>query len=151
MSKKVTVIVEGREYIVEVGDLSESPIRATVNQRTYNVQVPSAPTAKPAAPAAAAAPKPVPAAPAPTPAAPAILTPASSPGSMKAITAPMPGDILQVEVEKGTNVRAGDVICVLEAMKMKNMIRSPQAGVIASVEVLPGQAVDYGAVLVTFE
>ena len=151
MSKKVTVIVEGREYIVEVGDLSESPIRATVNERTYNVQVPSVPAAKPAAPAATAAPKPVPAAPAPTPAAPAIPTPASSPGSMKAITAPMPGDILQVEVEKGTNVRAGDVICVLEAMKMKNMIRSPQAGVIASVEVLPGQAVDYGAVLVTFE
>ena len=151
MSKKVTVIVEGREYIVEVGDLSESPIRATVNQRTYNVQVPSAPAAKPAAPAADTAPKPVPAAPAPKPAAPAIPTPASSPGSMKAITAPMPGDILQVEVEKGSNVCAGDVICVLEAMKMKNMIRSPQAGVIASVEVLPGQAVDYGAVLVTFK
>ncbi len=151
MSKKVTVIVEGREYIVEVGDLSESPIRATVHQRTYSVQVPSAPAAQQAAPAADSAPKPVPAAPAPKPAAPAIPTPASSPGSMKAITAPMPGDILQVEVEKGSNVCAGDVICVLEAMKMKNMIRSPQAGVIASVEVLPGQAVDYGAVLVTFE
>ena len=40
MSKRVTVIVEGREYIVEVGDLGESPIKATVNQRTYHVEVP---------------------------------------------------------------------------------------------------------------
>ena len=151
MSKKVTVIVEGREYIVEVGDLSESPVRATVNQRTYSVQVPSAPAAKPAAPAAAAAPKPAPAAPTPTPAAPAIPTPASSPGGLNAITAPMPGDILQVEVKAGSAVTAGDVICILEAMKMKNLIRTPRDGVIASVEVAPGQAVDYGAVLVRFE
>ena len=40
MSKRVTVIVEGREYIVEVGDLAESPIKATVNQRTYHVEAP---------------------------------------------------------------------------------------------------------------
>lgn len=151
MSKKVTVIVEGREYVVEVGDLSESPIRATVNQRTYNVQVPATPTEKPASPTPAAAPAPAPSTPVPAKTAPAIPTAPSSSDGLKAITAPMPGDILQVEVKAGTNVCAGDVICVLEAMKMKNMIRSPRAGVIASVDVLPGQAVDYGAVLVTFE
>ena len=146
MTKKVTVIVEGREYVVEVGDLSESPVRATVNQRTYNVQVPAA---KPVAQTPALAP--VPAAPVPAPSAAAIPTPTGSPVGLKAITAPMPGDILQVEVEPGASVCAGDVICVLEAMKMKNMIRSPRAGMIASVDVVPGQAVDYGAVLVTFE
>ncbi len=150
MSKKVTVIVEGKEYIVEVGDLSESPIRATVNQRTYNVQVPAASAAKPVSPTPANEPAPAPATPAPAASAPAIPTATSSAG-LKAITAPMPGDILEVEVKPGTNVCAGDVICVLEAMKMKNMIRSPRAGVIASVDVLPGQAVNYGAVLVTFE
>jgi len=63
----------------------------------------------------------------------------------------MPGDIVAVEVRPGVSVSAGDVICVLEAMKMKNLIRAPRDGVIASVEVSPGQSVDYGAVLVKFE
>lgn len=144
MNRSVTVIVEGKEYIVEVGDLGQRPIQATVNQRTYQVDVPEQ-TAQPAAPS------PVQPAAAPPPAvSPAIPTPAPAVGS-KAISAPMPGDILAVEVQPGSNVCAGDVICVLEAMKMKNMIRSPRAGIIASVDVTPGQAVDYGAVLVTFE
>ena len=65
MSQQVTVIVDGREYVVEVGDLSERPIRATVNQKTYQVQAPgpAAQPAKPAAPVQRTAP---PAAPAPT-------------------------------------------------------------------------------------
>jgi len=147
MTKQVTVIVEGREYRVEVGDLSERPIRATVNQKTYNVQVPEthqAP-ARPAAPAPAA-----PAAAAPALAAPAAPAEApAAPGS--AITAPMPGDIVEVNVSVGDKVQPGDVVCLLEAMKMRNQIRTSRAGVIASVDVGPGQAVDYGAVLVTFE
>jgi len=145
MAKKVTVIVEGREYVVEVGDLSENPIQATVNQRSYNVQVPAAPAGKNAP---AAAPSPVPA---PTPSTPASSSPPPVASGANVISAPMPGDIISVEVKPGTNVSSGEVVCVLEAMKMKNMIRSPRAGVIATVEVTPGQAVDYGAVLVTFE
>lgn len=149
MTKKVTVIVEGREYVVEVGDLSASPVQATVNQRTYNVQVPAAPAAKSTSPAfAQPAPAPTPVS---APAAPASTAPTTSPAGVNAISAPMPGDIIGVEVKPGDSVSTGDVICVLEAMKMKNMIRAPRAGVIASVEVMPGQAVDYGAVLVTFE
>ena len=145
MTRSVTVIVEGKEYIVEVGDLGERPIKATVNQRTYQVEVSDQ---------AAQQPAPGPLQPAATPqpvAAPAIPTPTGAPVGGKMITAPMPGDILAVEVQVGSNVCAGDVICVLEAMKMKNMIRSPRAGIIKSVEVTPGQAVDYGAALVTFE
>jgi biotin carboxyl carrier protein len=141
MSKRVTVIVEGREYVVEVGDLTESPVRATVNQRTYQVEVPRQST-PPATPEQAAA--------APTPAveAPAPRTPAAS-GST--ISAPMPGNIIEVKVKAGDSVQTGDVICVLEAMKMNNMIYADRAGVIASVEAVAGQAVDYGAVLVTFQ
>ena len=67
------------------------------------------------------------------------------------ITAPMPGDILEVRVQPGDAVNPGDVICVLEAMKMKNMIRSANSGRIASVMVRAGQAVEYNAPLVTFE
>jgi biotin carboxyl carrier protein len=141
MSKRVTVIVEGREYVVEVGNLSESPITATVNQRTYQVEVPqqNEETTVQAAPPAAS-----------TPAAEKAISKAPSEAN-SAITAPMPGSILEIKVKAGDRVNPGDVICVLEAMKMKNNIHTNHAGVIASVEVVARQDVDYGTVLVTFE
>jgi biotin carboxyl carrier protein len=133
VTKKVTVIVEGCKYIVEVGDLEERPIKATINQRTYLVQVPAqAETAN-------------------------VVTDEIASAASKqdidrlTITAPMPGDILEVKVKPGDAVHPGDIICVVEAMKMRNMIRTARNGVIASVEVVAGQAVDYGAILVTFE
>jgi biotin carboxyl carrier protein len=141
MSKRVTVIVEGREYVVEVGDLTESPIRATVNQRTYQVEVPrqSPP---------AVAPEEATAAPAPGA---QESAPGTGAANSSAISAPMPGNIIEVSVKAGDSVQTGDVICVLEAMKMNNMIYADRAGVIASVEIVAGQAVDYGATLVTFQ
>lgn len=146
MSKRVTVVVEGREYVVEVGDLSESPIRATVNNRTYQVDVPRQ-NAPPAAPDNQATPtKPVGLPPEARERAPGGPAPAS-----KSIRAPMPGNIIEIRVKAGDSVQPGDVICVLEAMKMNNMIYTDQAGVIASVEVVAGQAVDYGASLVTLQ
>jgi biotin carboxyl carrier protein len=148
MTKKVTVIVEGREYIVEVGDLAANPVIATVNQKDYQVQVPGG---SESSPASVSTPEPAKPAPSPKQAVPAAPTPVQQGGGDKAITAPMPGDILSVEVQPGTSVNVGDVVCVLEAMKMKNMIRAARAGIVATVDVTPGQAVDYGAVLVTFE
>lgn len=141
MSRRVTVIVEGREYIVEVGDLGESPIKATVNQRIYNVEVPQqdSPLTGPETPAVA---------PVPEVTKSSQRAPASADSS---ITAPMPGNIVEVKVKAGDTVGPGDAICVLEAMKMNNMIYSEAAGIVATVEVSPGQAVDFGAVLVTFQ
>jgi biotin carboxyl carrier protein len=140
MSKRVTVIVEGREYIVEVGDLRESPIKAVVNQRTYYVEVPqqSTPSSGQVMPAA------------PTPIA-KKTAPNMPAAAGSTITAPIPGNIVEVKVQAGDSVNPGDVVCVLEAMKMKNMIHTNLAGVIASVDVIAGQAVEYGTVLVTFE
>lgn len=140
MSKRVTVIVEGREYIVEVGDLRESPIKAVVNQRTYHVEVPeqSTPSSGQVEPDI---PSPV-----------AKKTDSEMPAaSHSAITAPIPGNIVEVKVKVGDRVNSGDVVCVLEAMKMNNMIHTNLGGVIASVDVNAGQAVDYGTVLVTLE
>lgn len=140
MSKRVTVIVEGREYIVEVGDLGQSPITATVNQRSYQVEVPrqGAQPVKPEDP----------------PATPERAAEQPAAGAAKsensAITAPMPGNIVEINVDAGDNVQPGDVVCVLDAMKMNNMIYSDRTGEIASVDVVAGQDVDYGAVLVTF-
>ena len=90
--------------------------------------------------AAAAAPK---AAPAAAPAAPAAKAPAGA----QAINAPMPGTILAVNVTPGQSVRKGDVLMVLEAMKMENEIMCPRDGVVGSVQAAKGAAVESGTLL----
>ena len=64
-----------------------------------------------------------------------------------AVTAIMPGKIIRVLVAEGDEVVEGDVICILEAMKMENELKSPQAGVVKKLHVQPGQDVVRGAVL----
>ena len=131
--KKYNITVNGNVYEVTVeevaGGVSSAPVYAA----------PAAPVAAPVAAPAAAAP-----AAAPAPAA----TPAGKAGSVTA-TAPMPGTILDVKVSVGQVVKKGDVLCVLEAMKMENDIPAPQDGTIASVNVSKGASVEAGSVLVT--
>lgn len=115
-------------------------LTVTVNGVAYNVTVEentngAAPVA--AAPAAAAAP-----APAAAPAAPAAA------GSVP-VNAPMPGTILDIKVKAGAAVKAGDVVMILEAMKMENEISAPQDGTIASIDVRKGDTVNSGDVLYT--
>lgn len=118
--------------------------RITVNGTAYDVAVEelgagAAPVA--AAPVAAA---PVAAAPvaAPAPAA------GVSEGSVK-IAAPMPGKILAVKANAGQAVKSGDVIMILEAMKMENEITVPQDGTVASINVAVGDSVESGDTLAT--
>jgi biotin carboxyl carrier protein len=66
------------------------------------------------------------------------------------LTAPMPGTILSINVAPGERVARGQVLLILEAMKMKNSIKSPHDGVIAEVNVQPGQTVGYGALLLRY-
>lgn len=114
-----------------------------VNGNSYEVEVEevgagvSAPAAAPA-PAAAAAPKAAPAA-APKAAAPAGGTP---------VKAPMPGNVLDIKVQSGTAVKSGDVLIILEAMKMENEIVAPSDGTV-TVVTTKGAAVNTGDVLVT--
>lgn len=136
MTHRITVTIEGRDYTVDVGDLKDRPVRATVNGKTYLVHLPAGPAPSTQTGEHTSPPEP------------ARRTISLAGG---AVTAPMPGDIAEIRVRPGDLVRTGDVICVLEAMKMMNQIHSARDGVIASVEVQVGQAVDYGAVLVTFE
>ena len=116
----------------------------TVNGVAYSVSVED--TAAGAAPVAAApaAPK-APAAPA---AAPKAAAPAGAAGAVS-VKAPMPGNILDVKVAAGASVKAGDVLVILEAMKMENEIVAPQDGTVASVNVHKGDTVNSGDVLVS--
>lgn len=115
----------------------------TVNGTPYNVTVEdangsAAPVAAASAPAAAPA-----SAPAPAPAA----APAAA-GSVS-VDAPMPGNILDIKVSNGASVKAGDVLLILEAMKMENEIVAPQDGTVASVNVNKGDTVEAGQTLVS--
>ncbi|AAM25522.1 DUF2118 domain-containing protein [Caldanaerobacter subterraneus] len=69
----------------------------------------------------------------------------------KVVSAPMPGTILDVRVKEGDRVKRGDVLLILEAMKMENEIMAPEDGIVASVNVSKGASVNTGDVLVTME
>ena len=116
----------------------------TVNGNVYDVTVEEGTGS--AAPAAA--PKAAPAAPKAAPAAPKAAAPAGAAGSVK-VAAPMPGKILGVKANPGQAVKKGDVIVILEAMKMENEIVAPSDGTVASVNVSAGDSVEAGATLVT--
>lgn len=146
-NQQVLVKVDGQEFVVEIQDLSAEPVIAKVDGKTYEVVLGEQSAQVSAKPAKIAAP--VKAAPA---AVPAKAAPKPDIAAVEgAVTAPMPGDIVDVKVQPGQKVAAGDALCVLDAMKMKNVIHSPRDAEVASVDVSPGQAVDYGAVLVTFK
>lgn len=124
------ITVNGQTYVVDVeevgGAVTAAPVRA------------AAPVA--AAPVAAA-----PAAPAAAPAAPKAAAPVAGGDPVKA---PMPGTILDVKVTAGQTVKAGDIVCVLEAMKMENEIPAPKAGTVVQVPVTKGATVNAGDALV---
>ena len=126
------ITLEGRTYEVAV----EAGKAMLLSE--YEAIVPSAPVAAPAAPAPEAAPAAAPAAPAAV-----AVTGAGEP-----VNAPMPGTILKVNVAQGQAVKEGDVLCILEAMKMENEIIAPKSGTVTQVVVSKGAKVDTGAALV---
>ena len=119
--KKYNVTVNGTAYEVTLEAVDASEVKAS-----------PAPAAAPAA------------APAPTPAA-APAAPVS--GGKETVSSPMPGNILAVNVTNGAAVKKGDVLMILEAMKMENEIMSPCDGTVLSVNVTKGASVETGAVL----
>ena len=86
---------------------------------------------------------------APAKAAPAAAPKAAAPAGGQAINAPMPGTILSVNVKPGQAVKKGDVLVMLEAMKMDNEIMAPTDGTVGAVNVTKGQSVQSGDVLLT--
>ncbi len=119
--KNYTITVNGNVYDV------------TVEEATGEASVPKATAAAKAAPAPKAAPK---------------AAPAGAQGSVK-VNAPMPGKILAVKANAGKAVKKGEVLLILEAMKMENEIVAPQDGTVASINVTVGDQVEAGAVIAT--
>lgn len=115
-------------------------LKITVNGVAYDVQVEETDGSgiQASAPVSAPAPK----------AAPAKKA-VSAAGGGEPVNAPMPGTVVDVKVSVGQAVKKGDVLVILEAMKMENEIMSPRDGSVASVVAGKGESVDTGAVLVT--
>ncbi len=135
---KYVVNLNGKAYEVEVEETQAVIMNVT------DAPVAAAPVAPVAAPVAAPAPA---AAPAPEAAPAPAAAPAAPVAGGTNITAPMPGTILAVNKQPGSAVAAGDVILVLEAMKMENEIVAPCAGTLAQVLVSKGSTVETDAVL----
>ncbi len=142
--KHYTIKVNGVSYQVEV---EETGVPAAAFQPVLSAPV-AAPAAAPAishaAPVAAPA-----AAPAPKPAAPAAAPLSAAPAGSELIKAPMPGTIVAVMVQLGESVARGQVLCILEAMKMENEIVAPRDGTVTSVSIAKGSAVNAGDPLVS--
>jgi len=124
--RKFNIKVNGTSYDVEVEEIGGAAAAAPALAAPAPMAAPSAAPAPAAAPAAAAAPV--------------------ADGTQ--VNAPMPGNILDVKVAAGDSVNEGDLLMILEAMKMENEILAPTSGKVAGVQVAKGAAVNSGDVLV---
>jgi len=133
--------IGGKEYNVTVNPKEGKLFDVTVNGATYEVESENAPAAAPVAQPAAA---PVQAAPA------AAAAPASKPaGAGEKVASPLPGVIIEISVKEGQQVKAGQKVAVLEAMKMENEIPAPKDGTITDIHVHKGDTLQEGDPVVT--
>lgn len=144
---KYVATINGKKYEVEVEKLEayKSLDRNGVAAPAAPVLPASVPVQRPAAPA----PAPVAAAPAPAPAPAAAPAPkAAAPAGATTVEAPMPGKILNIKVSEGQAVKFGEVVVIMEAMKMETEIVAPADGTVSKILVKAGDSVDTGAALV---
>jgi len=136
LEKEFSVKVDGKTYKIELPKIDrEKPFSVKVEEATFKAEV-KIPTIKPAL--TIFEPSPL------TPTRRAVVTKQIVKG---AVTAPMTGKILSVKVKKGDQVKAGQVLCILEAMKMENEITAPKAGTVREVYVSEVSSVSEGELL----
>jgi len=144
--KEYKYTINGNKYNVTIGDIEENIAHVEVNGTPYTVEMEKAPAApkkivRPvvaSAPVAAAAPEPA-----------KVSRPAA--GGKSGIKSPLPGVILQVKVNVGDQVTKGQVLMVLEAMKMENNILSDKDGKVAAINVSKGDSILEGTDLIVIE
>ncbi|MFU8826380.1 MAG: biotin/lipoyl-containing protein [Brevefilum sp.] len=142
---KIEVKIDNQSYTVEIEDLHARPVIARVAGEPFEVwpeALDEAQSASAAAPVVS-----VPDA-GPTPG--ALHAPADTSSGGREVTSPLPGVIVAILVKPGEAVSRGQELCTLEAMKMKNAIRSIRDGIIDGVEVNVGDQVNHGQVLITY-
>jgi biotin carboxyl carrier protein len=147
----IKVKIENQTFEVNVGDLNTRPILATVDGQTFEVWPEEMPRTVVAPVAVTAAPVPSPVSiptQTPAPKAPATNTPG---GTSSIINAPIPGVIVVVAVKEGDSVKKGQELVVLEAMKMKNSIRSNRVSMVGAVKVKVGDHVQHGQALIEYK
>jgi glutaconyl-CoA/methylmalonyl-CoA decarboxylase subunit gamma len=136
---KYKVSISDKSYEVEIEDIHARPIIAWVDGQKFEVQ-PDTGSESEVRPEATIS-KPV-----------VVPTQAvSQTGSGNELTAPLPGTIISIFVKAGDEIEAGKVVLIIEAMKMKNSIRTTRGGKVAEVLVSPGQTVTHKQALVRFE
>ena len=144
---KYQYTVEGTDYDVEILEIEDNVAKVNVNGAEFVVELKQAlkPTTRPIK--QVVAPEPKPAAPA---AAAAVQQPAAAPaGAGRNICAPLPGTIIDIKVKVGDQVKEGDTLLILEAMKMQNNIEAEASGQVTAIHVKPGDSVMEGTALVT--
>ena len=132
--------IGGKEYNVTVNPTEGKLFDVTVNGATSEVESENAPVAAPAPQPAAA----------PAQAAPAAAAPAAKPaGAGEKVASPLPGVIIEISVKEGQQVKAGQKVAILEAMKMENEIPAPKDGTITDIHVHKGDTLQEGDPVVT--
>ena len=141
---KIKVVIDNQTYMVEIEDIRARPMIANVEGDIFEVW----PESDQAVETKSSA-RPEISVPDAGPTNSTMTAPADASGG-KDILSPLPGVIVAILVKPGDEVKRGQELCTLEAMKMKNAIRSSKDGKIASVEVAVGDQVDHGQVLLTY-
>ena len=139
--------INGNLYNVVIGDIEENIAHVEVNGTHYTVEMEKKPKAAPA-------PKPVVRPAAKPAAAPAVAAPVAKPaagGAKSGVKSPLPGVILDIKVNVGDEVKKGQTLIILEAMKMENSINADKDGKIAAINVSKGESVLEGTDLIIIE
>lgn len=141
---KYSVNIAGKTYSVDIEDINARPVvavvegvRVEVTPENGNPPVVSRPASTPKDPPAASLPT--------------TQAPAAGILSSKTMTAPLPGTVVEVFARHGDDIESGQVVLVIEAMKMKNSIRATHGGKVAQVLVNAGQTVAHKQALLVFE
>lgn len=132
--------IEGKDYNITLEETDSNIVKLNVNGKNYNVELdkevqkPTSVKRKPVVKATAAVP--------PSP---------PKPGGFKSVKAPLPGSILEIKVKTGTQVKPGDIVLIMEAMKMENNVIAEHEGEVTAINVNLGQAVMQDDVLVEIQ
>ena len=139
--KSYRIKIYGRSYNIEIEDAHATPVHVSVDGKPYEVSIEKLQTDFPTTLRTEKN----------SIAKPSVTAPFKPPAFYgQIIIAPMPGKITEIKINTGDNVTRGQELCILEAMKMKNSIKSPRDGAIASVRINEGQTVAYGDTLFEF-